>query len=94
MWCVGFVEWWGFFLPRLKVNVSSFSMPPVRSWQIIPPLCLRRERFGFFSCNAVIWKVLQHFVAILKINLKLKANQLSKHTCSSKMFWEVSLKQF
>lgn len=51
-----------------------------------------REMWGF-SYYAVIWKVLEDFIAILKISLKLKANQLPKHTCSSKMFWEVSLKQ-
>lgn len=51
-----------------------------------------REVWGF-SYYAVIWKVLEHFIAILKISLKLKANQLPKHTCSSKMFLQVSLKQ-
>lgn len=38
----------GQFVPSLKVNVLSLSMRLARSWEIIAPLCLRIERFGFF----------------------------------------------
>lgn len=38
----------GQFIPSLKTNILSLSMPLARSWEIIAPLCLRKERFGFF----------------------------------------------
>lgn len=57
--------------------MSSFSMPLARSWQIIPPLSQNRD-IWVFSYYAVIWKVLEHFITVLKISLKLKANQFSK----------------
>lgn len=54
---------------------------------------LQNREIWVFSYYVVIWNMLEHSIAIPKINLKLKADQLPKHTRSSKMFWEVSLRQ-
>lgn len=87
VWCEGFV---GFFSSKVegKCVILQHAMVLANQSTFLP----HTGKIWIFSYSAVIWKVIEHFIAILKINVKLKANHLCKHACS-KIFWEISLKQ-